>query len=181
MKKLLILPLLLCAFCLMGQKLGTKTGEATFFSEAILENIEAHNHKVKCVIDFESGEVSVSMLMSGFKFEKALMEQHFNENYVESSKYPKATFNGNIINLPELNMKQAGDYTLVIEGTLALHGVSKKIREECKMIVGKEQTKLNCEFILKPSDFNIGIPALLKENISENIKVKLVFEDLKRI
>src|SRR3982750_2211619 len=74
----------------------TKTGKVSFFSKASLENIEAHNKNAVSVFDRTTGQVEVSILMKAFEFEKALMEEHFNENYVESDKFPKSVFKGKI-------------------------------------------------------------------------------------
>src|SRR5690606_39483792 len=96
---------------LLAQRYLDRAGRASFYSKAPLEDIEAHTDQALCVLDAASGEVAASMLMKSFQFEKALMQEHFNEKYVESDKYPKATFAGKITNLADINLSQNGTYT----------------------------------------------------------------------
>ena len=81
---------------LLGQKYFTKDGKVSFYSDALMEKIEAHNTKAASVIDAENGQMEFAVLIKAFQFEKALMQEHFNENYMESSTYPKASFKGKI-------------------------------------------------------------------------------------
>ena len=77
-------------------KFMTQSGSAKFFSSAPLEDIEAHHEKVQSIIDLETQEVVVSMLMTGFNFKKSLMQEHFNENYLESEKYLEGLISGHV-------------------------------------------------------------------------------------
>ena len=83
------------------ERFFTKTGSISFFSKTPLEDIEAHNRSVTCVLDSKTGNVQFAVLMKGFEFKKALMQEHFNEDYIESDKYPKAEFKGQIVNNSE--------------------------------------------------------------------------------
>jgi polyisoprenoid-binding protein YceI len=107
-------------------KYFTRTGTLSFYSETPIENIEAENNQASAILDIQTGEIAVSAQMIGFEFEKALMQEHFNENYIESDKFPKATFKGKI-----LNYSGAPDDSetteVTVEGVLTLHGVSKDI------------------------------------------------------
>src|SRR5690349_23750589 len=101
MKKQLVFAIILfvgSTFVHAQDKFFTKSGQVTFSSKTSLENIEAHNKSVTCVLDVKTGNLQFAVLMKGFEFEKALMQEHFNENYVESHKYPKAEFKGQIVN-----------------------------------------------------------------------------------
>ena len=91
----------------LGQKYFTKTGKISFFSSTSMENIEAHNRSVSAVLDASSGNLQFSVLMKGFEFKKALMQEHFNKDYVESDKYPKAEFKGTILNNGDIKYDRA--------------------------------------------------------------------------
>src|SRR5688500_12626839 len=104
-----------------------RNGKASFFSSAPMEDIEAHNSQVVSILDMERGEIAVSMLMRSFNFKKALMEEHFNENYVESNRFPKASFKGKITNLDDIDFSKNGTYTLDVAGEITLHGVTKPL------------------------------------------------------
>jgi YceI-like domain. len=91
-------------------KYFTKSGKISFYSKSSLENIEAHNKSVTCVLDTKTGNLQFAILMKGFEFEKALMQEHFNENYVESHKFPKADFKGQVTNNAMINYAKDGSY-----------------------------------------------------------------------
>src|ERR1700750_1392280 len=103
-------------------KFFTKTGKISFYSKTTMENIEAHNRSVTAVLDAKTGNVQFSALIKGFEFEKALMQQHFNENYLESTKYPQASFKGQIVNNSDVNYTKDGTYNVKVKGQLTLHG-----------------------------------------------------------
>src|SRR5690606_26468677 len=112
-----------------------RAGKVSFFSSAPMENIEAHNQQAVSVLDAGTGELVASMLMRSFKFRKAIMEEHFNENYVESHQYPKATFKGRVLNLSEVDLSREGTYTLKIGGEISLHGVTQAIKLDAEAVV----------------------------------------------
>lgn len=147
----------------------TRTGHISFFSKMPMENIEAHNRQVSCMLDISTGDVAYKVLIKSFEFEKALMQEHFNENYMHSEKYPKASFDGKISNLKSINFAKDGVYETEVEGTLEIHGVKKTIKEKGKIEVkaGKISTKSVFNIALK--DYNIKNDKL--ENINENIQI----------
>jgi hypothetical protein len=102
----------------------TKTGKIDFFSNASMEDIEAKNKTVTAVLDTKTGAIAFSVQMKGFEFEKALMQEHFNENYVESNKYPKSTFKGKVLNVSAVNFSKDGAYPVSVEGDLTFHGIT---------------------------------------------------------
>jgi hypothetical protein len=174
MKKLFFISILLLISPLCwGQKYFTKTGHISFFSKTVVENIEAHNQQASCVIDFSTGDLQFQVLMKGFQFKKALMQEHFNENYVESATYPKAVFKGKIKNPAEVNLNQDGIYKVEVSGDLNMHGVSKTLSTQATIEVksGKVQTK--AKFNTKPKDFNIKIPTAVRNNIAETVEVSV--------
>src|ERR1044071_9234988 len=121
-RKIMISSLLLGMISISGfsqNRYFTRTGKVSFYSKAALENIEAHNKNAVSVFDRSTGQVAVSILMKAFEFEKALMEEHFNENYVESDKFPKAVFKGKIVDLSWIDFSKNGKYTATVVGQLS--------------------------------------------------------------
>lgn len=133
-----------------------------------MEDIKADNNQVLSIIDASSGKMAISILMKSFMFKKALMQEHFNENYVESDKYPKATFKGSILGFDTIVSTKS---KAKVTGTLTIHGVSKEITIEVNFAKSKEAINVDGEFIVNLADFNIKIPAVVSKNIQENIKV----------
>jgi polyisoprenoid-binding protein YceI len=175
-KVYLILIVFLAVSKLYSQgKYLTKEGYISFFSHSIVEDIKADNRQVLSVIDTETGEIAVQLLMRSFLFKKALMQQHFNESYVESHKYPKATFKGNISNYEELN-NQNGETE--IKGILTVHGKEKEISVIAKFEFAKGQINISGDFMVEVADFDIKIPSVVRNNIAKVIKVTF---DLKHI
>ena len=152
-----------------------RAGKVSFFSSAPIEDIEAHNHQAVSVLDVETGDVVASMLMRSFNFRKALMEEHFNENYVESHKYPKATFKGNVSNISELDISKDGKYTLEVSGEITLHGVTKPLSLKAEAVVNNGTIQAKAVFPLTVKDFKIEIPRLVINNIAEVVEVSVSF------
>jgi polyisoprenoid-binding protein YceI len=146
----------------------TKNGTVTFFSSSPMEDITADNNQVLSIIDTSTGKMAISILMKSFMFEKALMQEHFNENYIESDKFPKATFRGEIINF--LNLKES-DKTVEIKGTITIHGKSKEITITSNITKTAESIILKGDFGVKVADFGIKIPGVVAKNIAKEIKV----------
>jgi polyisoprenoid-binding protein YceI len=146
----------------------TKEGYISFFSHTLVEDIKADNNQVLSVINSETGEIAVQLLMRSFLFKKALMQQHFNESYVESHKYPKATFKGFILNFNELDEVQSNTE---VKGTLTMHGKTKEISFSATVHKSGDQIKLSGNFTLEVVDFDIKIPAVVRKNIAKVIEV----------
>jgi polyisoprenoid-binding protein YceI len=149
----------------------TKTGFISFFSKAPLEDIEAQNRQVVSFLDFKTGDLVFSVPMKAFEFKKALMREHFNENYVESHLYPKATFKGKVLQIQQVNLAQDNLYKVVIEGVLSIHGVDKLLRTNGTLQVKGGQVQGKSTFSVTPQEFNIQIPALVKEHIAKQIDI----------
>lgn len=174
MKTNLLTPLALILVAVVAQaqnKYFTRTGTLQFFSETPVENIAATNHQSSSIFDIESGEIAVSAQMKGFEFEKALMQEHFNENYVESEKFPTATFKGRIKNYDKSSFKINEEYKIEVEGDLTLHGVTKKIISSATLLKSEKDIKAISSFNVAVSDFDIKIPAAVVDNISKSIQV----------
>ena len=153
------------------EKYFTKTGQIEFYSKAALENIEAKNKSVTCVLDTKTGNLQFAVLMKGFEFEKALMQEHFNENYVESHKFPKAEFKGMITNNSEINYGKEGTYTAKVKGKLTLHGETREVETTGTVTVKGGKVDADASFNIELADYNVVIPAVVKDNISKTVKV----------
>jgi hypothetical protein len=149
----------------------TREGKISFYSDAPLEKIEAHNAKAAGVFETAGGNFQAIVLMKAFMFEKDLMQQHFNENYVESDKYPKATFKGVIENLSEVDFQKDGEYAVTVNGKLELHGVTREVKAQGKLKVEGTAVTATSEFFLKPEDYDIKIPKLVRDKIAKEVKV----------
>ncbi|AKQ46024.1 hypothetical protein TH63_10855 [Rufibacter radiotolerans] len=149
----------------------TKTGYISFFSKAPLEDIEAHNRQVVSFLDFKTGDLVFSVPMKAFAFKKSLMQEHFNENYVESDRYPKATFKGKVLEIQQVNLALDNLYKVVVEGVLTIHGVDKLIRTNATLQVKGRQVQGKSTFSVTPQEFNIQIPSLVKEHIARQIDI----------
>lgn len=153
------------------QNYMTKNGFIGFYSKTPLEDIRAENNQVYAVLDPSSHRIAFAVLLKGFLFTKELMQTHFNENYVESDKYPKATFSGACSG--DMDLTKDGTYQVVIKGDLNLHGVTKSIESTAQLEVKKSHIKGSSAFKLKPEDFNITIPAIVREKIASQMNVKV--------
>jgi polyisoprenoid-binding protein YceI len=172
MKKSFITTLVILASVAAGaQVYGTRTGHIHFFSSTSMENIEADNHSVNCVVQVKTGTLQFSAQVKSFEFEKALMQEHFNENYMESNTYPKAEFKGKIDNISSIDLTKDGTYTAKISGGLTMHGVTKQISTDATFVVAGGKVSAESKFNVNPKDYNIAIPAAVTEKISESIAV----------
>ncbi len=172
---------MLCFFLAIpgqAQRYFTRVGTISFFSESILENIEAHNKQVSSFIDFSTGEMVFSVPMKAFQFKKALMQEHFNENYIESDKYPKGTFKGTIDNIKTINLQQDGTHKVKVNGQLTIHGITKPIAADGIMEVKAGKITGKSTFTITPEDYNIEIPLLVRNHIAKiiQINVQLLYE-----
>ncbi len=172
MRYILIFTLLLISFLGQAQdKYFTKSGFISFFSHSPMEDITAVNKQVAAFLDIETGEITFAALIKSFTFEKALMQEHFNENYMESDNYPKATFKGKILDYDKAALLSGQPYKVKVEGKLLIRGIEKDLTTDVELIKEGNFIKGETLFIAKPSDFDIKIPALVKDNIAKEIEV----------
>jgi hypothetical protein len=156
------------------ERYGTRTGHIAFYSETPMENIEADNRKVTGVFDVTSGAIQFAALIKAFEFEKALMQEHFNENYMESNTYPKAEFKGKVAGFTAEQLKTPGEHKVVVRGDLTIHGVTKSVEHPGTLTVQKDGSiKASSDFLVKPEDHGITIPGVVRKNIAETITVKV--------
>jgi polyisoprenoid-binding protein YceI len=172
MKRLTFLIIFLSvAFTVNAQKFITRDGFIGFYSHTPVEDIKGDNNQVASVFDISTGELVFQVLIKSFHFDRALMEEHFNENYMESDKYPKSTFKGKISNLAEVNFSNNGTYKVKVEGDLTIHGVTNKISAEGILEVIKGGINASSKFNINPEDYKINIPGVVSDKINKNLEV----------
>ena len=161
-----------------AQTYVTRNGNIGFYSKTPLEDIKAENKQVYAVIDVTNKKMAFTLLMKGFTFRKQLMQTHFNENYIESDVYPKASFSG--VYTGNIDAHKNGTYQIIVNGLMSLHGVTKNIEVPATIVITGDKLSGNAEFEMLPQDYNIKIPALVKEKIAKSILVKVSVDCTKR-
>jgi hypothetical protein len=154
-----------------GQKYFSKNAIIRFHSDSPLEKIEAMNSTANTVLDAATGKIEFSALNNAFVFQKALMQEHFNENYMESSKFPKLMFKGTVNEIDKVKFKEPGTYKITVTGDMTIHGVTKNITAPAELIVDAKGLHGNAKFMVKCSDYDIKIPAVVKDNISNDVEI----------
>ena len=154
-------------------KFLSNDGEISFYSHTVIEDITAKNNKVASVIDAASGELAIIVKMTDFKFEKQRMQEHFNENYVESEIYPKATYNGSIINNADVDYSKPGIYEVRVTGDMTIHGTTQTVSAEGSLEVSITSITARTKFMLNPEDYNIKIPKVVRKNIAEQMEISI--------
>ena len=185
MKKLfqLIVLIILVASAQAQDKFFTKTGKINFSATApnSPENVEGINRNTTCVLDSKTGALQFALLLKGFEFERALMQEHFNENYVESDKFPRAEFKGMVVNNASVTYNKDGAYPVKVKGKLSLHGETKEVETDCTLTIKGGKVNATAKFDVLLADFKVSIPALVADKVSKtaNISVVCLLEPLK--
>ena len=162
-------------------KLYSKDARVSFFSKTAMENIDAQNNKALCIWDTGSGQLEFSVLIKGFEFDRALMQEHFNENYMESDKFPKASFKGNMVTDKKLLLQANTNFTSQATGTLTIHGVSKQITVPVNFIIKNGKISSQVNFTVQPPDYKISIPAIVADKINKQIKISVSVPEYKNL
>lgn len=170
---LFIAVLLASAASANAQTFFTRDAKVKFDATATAspDKIEALHNSVTCVLETHSGEMGFQILVKGFKFEKALMQEHFNENYLESHKYPKAIFRGKIINSNEVDFSKDGSYNAIVNGKMEIHGVEKEFTTNGAIRVANGNIRINAGFNILLADYNVKIPSVVSANIAKEAKI----------
>jgi polyisoprenoid-binding protein YceI len=179
MMKKIVLCIGLLAFVLNAdaQRFFTKKGAVTFDATSPLEAIEATTNSAAAIVDVSNGKVEAKILIKSFHFQKALMEEHFNENYMESQKFPNAVFDGQISDLAKLDMKKDGTYTVNLKGKLTMHGVTKDVTAPATLTVKSGAlTDAKTSFTIAVADYNISIPGAVRDKIAKQAKINATFK-----
>jgi len=173
MKKLLLsfIIALGIAFPAWCQKYITKSGRINFIGATTLETIDGTSNQVTSILDAATGQIVFKVLQTSFQFKEALMQEHYNEKYVESEKFPDATFKGKITNLADVNFNKDGTYKVKVTGDMAMHGVTKNITADGTITIKNGKVGAQAKFPIAEKDFKIEIPAAVKSKISESMDV----------
>ena len=156
----------------LSQTYLTRTGFTEFkASVEAFEPVEAKNNSTTAILKTQSGDIAAQLFINAFKFRVALMQEHFNENYMDSDKFPKAVFRGklNNFNFSELSGEQ--EYDLV--GSLTIRGIKKDISTKAKVKKEGDQLVLTAAFSVEPKDFDIEVPSIVRKKIAEKINITI--------
>lgn len=148
----------------------TSTGSVVFNSKAS-ETITGTNSAVNAAVDSKTGKVEFSMAINSFQFSKDLMKKHFQETYMESTKFAKSTFAGTITDNSKVNYAKDGVYNVTVKGKLTIHGVTKEITTPGKVTIKGTKATLQADFKVKPADYGIKIPADKVSSIAKEISI----------
>ncbi|WP_336964181.1 YceI family protein [Chryseobacterium contaminans] len=173
MKKLTLVSIfLLFAGYASAQKYSSKTGKLTFeASVPLFEDIYAQDDANLVILNTDTGEMASVSVVKNFHFKTKLMEEHFNESYAESAKFPKTTFKGKIIGFDKSKLTSSPQkYT--VQGTLNFHGVDKTISSSASMYAKDGKIYMQGSFVAKPADYKVTIPKVVTKKIAENVNVE---------
>lgn len=172
-------------FCCLGlcssvsaQRMFTRNGQVTFdaTSPTSMEAVKAIHRAGTCVLDKATGAVEMAVLMKGFQFERALMQEHFNENYVESGKFPKAVFKGTVDNLKSLQNYKDLPFKAQVTGKMTIHGVTKDVTAPITFTPKNGKLMATANFSLLLADYSITIPGVVGDKVNKNAAVKVSVE-----
>lgn len=155
-----------------AQKYKSDFSIVSFFSDATVEDIKAENSKAVSLFNSATGDIAFSISISDFEFEKSLMQEHFNEKYMESDKYPKASFQGV---LGGFDLASEGEQKVTATGKLTIHGVTKEVSIPGVFISKKNQLETSATFMIQLADYKVKIPQLMWQNIAEAVEVTIRF------
>jgi hypothetical protein len=153
----------------LGTVFKTNTGNVSFFSETPAMNIEANSQVLSSIISPDNNTLAFSVQNTSFHFKNALMEEHFNEKYIESDKYPRSSFSGKINE--QIDLRKEGVYKVTATGKLNIHGVEQLRTISGDLTISKNKLHLNSSFMVKLVDHKIEVPTLVFEKVAEEIKI----------
>ena len=174
----LILIFLLFSTHLLAQQFYTNKGKISFFSEAPLEDISAVNENVSAIIDSQTGGFAFRVKIVDFSFPNSLMQEHFNESYLESDKYPLSTFTGLIDNFSALDFRTKQNF--LVNGNLTMHGIGKDAQMKATAHMLNDELHITSTFDVTLEDYNIDIPKIMMYKIAETITVTVEIKLNKR-
>ena len=153
----------------------TKTAKINFDATPAepIEVIDAVNNEGTSILNIKTGEIGVMLLVKNFRFEKALMEEHFNENYMESTKFPKGDFKGKVENLSAVNFSKDGAYKVKVTGSLTLHGITQPTSADGVITVKNGKISASSNFLIKLADYKVDRPKVVANKISETVKISV--------
>lgn len=151
----------------------TKKGEVSFFSSSPIEDIEARNQQAAAMLDLSTGQLAFSLPIKGFVFKSTLMQEHFNENYLESDKYPKSTFVGRLMGFDAAVLNTPGPHPVQVEGQLTIHGVTQNVKVPGTLELRNNQLLAAATFPVAPADYKIEIPLLVRDHLAKVMSVRV--------
>ncbi|AZA80799.1 YceI family protein [Chryseobacterium lactis] len=181
MKKLVLLSVsLLITGYASAQKYSSKTGKVTFeASVPLFDDIYAQDDSNLVVFNADTGEMASISAVKNFHFKTKLMEEHFNENYAETTKYPKTTFKGKISNFDKTKLT-ATPQKYTVQGTLNFHGVDKAVTSSATIYLKDNKIYMQGGFIARPADYKVTIPKVVTKKIAENVNVEYNYAMIKQ-
>ena len=159
-----------------AQKYITKSGTIEILSETTLFPIKGVNHKVASILNTESGEIIISLLIRSFEFEETFIEEYFNDKCMESSIFPNSIFKGRIINFENLDFTSDGTYSAIIEGKLTIHGIAHEIHTKAEFTIADAIIFGKTEFSVSLAEYEVEIGRVYKNSVKENILLKVDFQ-----
>ncbi|MEE4197519.1 MAG: YceI family protein [Bacteroidales bacterium] len=175
MSKMLIFSVLMFfCFSLPAQDVYfTRSGHIYFISETDVIDIDADNHQVASFLDIETGKIQFAVLIKSFQFSLATAKEHFNESYMESDKFPQATFKGKINDMNTIDLKEQGVYHVHVTGEITIRGITKNITVPAEIQVSEDGVNAGSVFLLAIADFNIRVPKVVEHRVAKQVAVKV--------
>ena len=175
MKKTLLIAIVLLSQTIAAQKYFTRTGSTDFkASVEAFEAVEAKNNSTTVILKTDTGDIAAQLFITAFKFKVALMQEHFNENYMDSDEYPKAIFRGKLAGFSMDSLSEEKEFPL--KGTLTIRGIKKEIETVAKVTCNDDKIKLTANFSVQPQEFDIKIPSIVRKKIADKINISLNYE-----
>jgi len=172
LKPIVCLILTIALYPAIGQKLVSERGQISFFSDATLEDIQAVNKKAVSILNLATGDIGFSVQIKEFKFDQSLMEEHFNEKYMNAETYPRSTFQGKVTGF---SPTAAGVQTVSAAGKLTIHGVTRDVDIPGTLENQAGKWQLKSKFKIRIKDYKIEIPQLLWEKVAEEVEINVDF------
>ena len=163
-------------FSLAGQaqsRFMTREGVTSFSASSMLEDIESRSEQTAAVLDLQTQQLAFTVPVKSFQFKRTLMQEHFNENYMETERYPKATFTGKLVALDEAALRGGGRQKVVAEGDLTIHGVTKRVQVPGTLELQNGRLLVQAAFSVAPADYQIEIPLLVRNHVAKVVAVQL--------
>ena len=151
----------------------TRAGRVTFFSASVMEDIEARNEEAAAVVDLATAQLAFSIPIRAFKFKRTLMQEHFNESYMESEKFPKSTFSGKFIDLSPETLQMPGPHQVQVEGDLTIHGVTKRVTVPASLEIKEGRILAFALFTIAPADYGVAVPLLVRDHIGKVVSIRV--------
>lgn len=154
----------------------TRSGEIRFYSSMPLEDIEADNNSVTCILKTKTGEMAFMLFMKSFSFDRAAMQEHFNKDYLHTDEFPKATFEGDVSDMAAIDLTADGKHEVTVSGKLTIHGVTNEVEEQGTIEVLDGKVKLHSVFMIELDDYDVKVPTNMIKSINNEIEITVSAE-----